>query len=185
MHEITPRCFIMLDITAAIPGSFAIELRVVPVREIGRTLVLATDCKPTSDIESRLTFLLNRKVRFVIRSRDWIESELDAHYRSCDASTEDVTEDQGNSWYWPSWHYLDGDKLVVKASGWEGTSHWTGAAEFPTDHPDRAFWEWLIAIDYYSQELLDDRDITKIKRIWNRFRQRTNAATNKPMNPSG
>jgi hypothetical protein len=175
----------MQDITDTVPGSVAIEMRVFPVREIGRTLVLATDSKPTTEAKSRLIFILNREVRFVIRSREWIEGQLDAHYRTSNESLEDPSESQGISWFWPSWHYIDGDKLVVKASGWEGMTHWTGAHEFPMDHPDREFWEWLITIDYYSKGLLDDREVPKIKRVWNRYRQRTKAATNNPMNPSG
>lgn len=175
----------MLDIKDTIPASVAIELRVVPVREIGSTLILATDSEANTEARSRLAFILNRDVRFVVRSRDWIEAELDAHYRSLCDSIENPSDDNGISWYWPSWHHLKGDKLVVKASGWEGMMHWTGTREFPVDHPDRAFWNWLITIAYYSNGLLDDREIPRIKRIWNRYRRRSATATNNPMDRNG
>lgn len=175
----------MQDITNTVPPSVAIEMRVVPVREIGFTLVLAIDSKPTTEIESRLVYILNRKVRFVVRSHDWIETQLDAHYRDPGEPLEGSTDSEGISWYWPSWHYVEGDKLIVKASGWEGMTHWTGAHEFPSNHPDREFWQWLITVKYYAKGLLDHRQIPKIKRVWRRYRQRTRAATNNPMNPSG
>jgi hypothetical protein len=171
----------MLGIKDTIPASVAIELRVVPVREIGNTLVLATDCKTEKETKTRLVFILNRDVRLVVRSRDWIEAELDAHYRSSGELIENGSEDNRISWYWPSWHYLDGDKLVVKASGWEGMMHWTGAHEFPIDHPDREFWNWLIMIAYYCNGLVDDREIPRIKRVWNRYKRRSATATNNPM----
>jgi hypothetical protein len=174
----------MVDVKDTIPASVAIELRVVPVREIGSTLVLATDCNTETETKSRLVFILNRDVRFVVRSTDWIDAELDAHYRSSGELLGNTSDDNGISWYWPSWHYLDGDKLVVKASGWEGMMHWTGAREFPVNHPDREFWNWLITVDYYSNGLLDDREIPRIKRIWNRYRRRSTAATNKAIHRS-
>jgi len=168
----------MQDITDTVPGSVAIEMRVMPVREIGRTLVLATDSKPSTETESRLILILNRDIRFVVRSHNWIETQLDTHYRTSGEPLEDSVDIQGISWYWPSWHYVEGDKLVVKVSGWEGMTHWTGAHEFPSNHPDRGFWEWLIAIEYYSKGLLEDREIPKIKRVWRRYRRRTKLATN-------
>ncbi len=175
----------MAEIHSTIPFSVAIDLRVVPVREIGSTLVLATDSKTGIEAQNRIEYLLNRDVRFVFRNRQWIESELDAHYRSTEEFDEVETEYDSISWYWPSWHHLNGDKLVVKASGWDGSTHWSGAYEFPADHPDRAFWNWLITIPMYANGLLDDREIPKVKRIWIRYQHRTLQGTNNPMNPSG
>ncbi len=175
----------MQDIANTVPGSVAIEMRVVPVREIGRTLVLAIDTQQATEAQSRLAYILNREIRFVFRSHEWIESQLDTCYRDPGEALEDSMDSEGVSWYWPSWHYIEGDKLVVKASGWEGMTHWTGAHEFSSNHPDREFWNWLITIDYYAKGLLDDRDIPRIKRVWERYRQRTNAATNNPIDRSG
>ena len=115
----------MPDIKDTVPASVAIDMRVVPVREIGRTLVLATDDKIGNEARDRIVFILNREVRFVLRSRDWIEGELDTHYRSPGEFDKIGTDVDGISWYWPSWNYLDGSKLVVKASGWEGSTHWS------------------------------------------------------------
>lgn len=166
------------DITYTVPGSVAIDLRVIPMRELGDTLVLATDTRPTTEKESRLVFILNRAVRFVIRSPDWIDAMLEALYRTSCSRLENPAESQDILWYWPAWHSMDGDKLVVKVSGWEGMTHWTGAESFPMDHPDREFWEWLLQINYYTKGLLDDQEIPKIKRVWRRYTQRTNAAAN-------
>ncbi len=173
-----------MDIYDWLPASVAIELRVVPLRELAGTLILATDSHSLNETRDRVACILNRKVHLVTRSAEWMEGELDSRYRFCDDHYENSTENHSACWYWPSWHCYDGDKLVVKASGWEGTTHWTGAQEFPPDHPDREFWNWLIAIPHYHG-LLTDQEIPKIKRVWNRYRQRTMGATNNPMDRSG
>lgn len=163
----------LMDITSTLPPPIAIEMRVVPVRKIGDTLVLATDCKPAPETIERLVFILSRNVRFVVRSHDWIEEQLEAHYRSSEDSAEIPTEDRCGSSVRPSCHWYDGDKLVVSASGWNGSELWTGAREIAIDHPDREFWNWLITIDYYSKGELNDPEICRIKRIWNRYKRRT------------
>lgn len=174
----------MANINDLLPASVALELRVVPMRELAGTLILATDSQVLDETRDRIAYILNRKVHLVTRSPEWIEGELDSRYRFCDELAENSIENDSVSWYWPSWHYLDGDKLFVKASGWQGMTHWTGAQEFPRDHPDREFWNWLIAIPQYHG-LLADREIPKIKRVWNRYRQRAMTATNNPMDRSG
>ncbi|MCA8987030.1 MAG: hypothetical protein KDA78_05285 [Planctomycetaceae bacterium] len=167
-----------MDITSSVPAPLAMEMRVIPVRESGRTLVLASDCKPAAEAQEKLAFILNREVRFVIRSRSWIDAQLELLYRSAAEQKVNSAEDEGVTWFWPACHYLDGDKLIVKVSGWEGMEHWTGAQEFPLDHPDRAFWNWLITVDHYGKGLLDEREIPKIRRIWNHFRQRKDVRDN-------
>lgn len=161
----------MGNIDEIIPASVALDMGVVPIREIGKTLVLASDAKVTTETRERIAFILNRDVRFVIRSNTWIEAELESRYRYPFDDHVDSDKNDSISWYWTDWHYLDGDKLVVKASGWDGMTHWTGAQEVPVDHPDREFWEWLIRIPQYHG-LLDAREIPRIERIWNRYRQR-------------
>lgn len=176
----------MKNISHTLPASIAIDIRVVPVRELGRTLVVAVDCTPTSETRDRLMYLLNRNVRLVLRDHDWIETQLDAYYRTDHETLEDASDPasdaESHSWYWPSWHSLRGETLVIKASGWEGTTHWTGAYEVSADHPDRAFWEWLIATEYYAKGLLEEREVPKIKRVWKRIHERTQARTSDPKN---
>lgn len=174
----------MENIDDALPASVALEMRFVPVRELAGVLILAADTKVTAENHERIEYILNRKVCFVYRSRDWMEAELDRRYRSGSDANDTSPESCSASWYWPKWHYLDGDTLVVKASGWEGMTHWTGAGEFPVDHPDRAFWDWLVTIPQYGGRL-DERKIPQIKRIWNRYRRRVTQAANPPARPSG
>ena len=161
----------MRELDDIIPASVAIDNRVVPIREIGKTLVLATDESVLPETRERIAFILNRNLRFVVRSHDWIDAELELRYRFPVDDTAHADESDSVCWYWPDWHYVDGDKLVVKTSGWEGMTHWTGAHEFSTDHPDRDFWDWLVEIPQYHG-LLDEREIPKIRRVWNRYRQR-------------
>jgi len=184
-HQNLFRPITMLDINDTVPPSVAIEMRVVPIREIGGKLVLATDGKVGIETRDRIVFILNRDVRFVLRSRDWIDAALDTHYGYRNEPADNDFEIGNISWYWPSWHSRNGETLAVKCSGWNGTTHWSGAHEFPPEHPDREFWEWLISIPQYCNGLLDDREIPKIRRVWNRYRQRTTLATNKPMDRSG
>ena len=174
----------MVDINDLIPASVAIEMRVIPLRELAGVLIIAKDAAVCDETCERVAFILNRKVHFVSRSSDWIEAELDLRFRSCPELLGNANEADTISWYWPSWHYYDEGKLVVKASGWEGMSHWTGAQEFAMDHPDREFWNWLVKIPQY-RGLLDQREIPRIKRIWNRYRQRVLQAANQPMDRSG
>lgn len=174
----------MVGINDTIPASVAIEMRVVPLRELAGTLIIATDAQVLHETLERLSFILNRKVRFVVRSYDWMEAELDCRYRCSPELSGTTTENDTVSWFWPSWHYFDGDKLIVKASGWEGMSRWTGVQEFALDHPDRAFWNWLVKVPQY-REMLDQREIPRIKRIWYRYCKRVMRARNNPKRDFG
>ena len=160
------------DIAAMIPPAFAIAESVVPVREVGDTLVVAISRKPSSDLEGRLQFILNRNVRIVYRSADWLTAKLREFYDHPNTSTANSGEDDKVTWYWPGWHCRTGATLVVKASGWSNGVHWTGEATFPPEHEDYGFWLWLIAIPQHTR-LVDETEIPSIKRIWNRYRLRT------------
>ena len=173
-----------MDIDDSLPASVAVELRVVPLCLLAGTLIVATDSHSLNELRDRVACILNRKVHVVTRSSEWLEKELDSRYRFSDEYDDNSTENYSTCWYWPSWHWFDGDKLVVKASGWDGTTHWTGAQEFPPDHPDREFWNWLVRIPHYHG-LLDEVEIPKIKRVWNRYLRRTMQATNRPLDRSG
>ena len=72
----------MTDINDIIPASVAVEMRVVPLREVAGILILATDVQNFNETRDRIAFILNRNVRIVTRSCDWMEAELDTRYRS-------------------------------------------------------------------------------------------------------
>src|SRR5262249_59324050 len=52
------------------------------------------------------------------------------------------------TWYWPDWSRFDSDgTLHVKASGYQGDSHWTGENVFIPEQPEYGFWWWVLAQD--------------------------------------
>ena len=54
------------------PASVAYENFVVPMRLLADTLIVATATPLTSETQERLQFIMNRCVRGVIRSAEWI-----------------------------------------------------------------------------------------------------------------
>lgn len=157
------------SIAALIPHSVAIENNVVPVREIGTTLVLATSARVTDDTEAKLRFILNRDIRFVFRSANWLTARLHEFYGSDDESrSTDESDTSSICWYWPNWHWFDGTKLVVKCSGWNDSTHWSGCEEFPAHHADYEMWRWIVSVPQYHR-LVDEKEEPRIRRIWNRY----------------
>ena len=148
-----------------VPASVAYDNHIVPLRILADTLVVATATPLTTETQQRLHFILNRNVRGVIRSAEWIavrQHELYGNQPELDET------DAGVTWYWPDWHWYDGDQLNIKCSGWEGSSHWSGCAEFPPDHPDHDMWRWVVTVRQYHR-LVDEKEVPSIRRIWNRY----------------
>ena len=56
----------MRELDDIIPASVSIHNHVIPLREIGRTLVLAIDESVSTDTRERIAFILNRTLRFVV-----------------------------------------------------------------------------------------------------------------------
>jgi type II secretory ATPase GspE/PulE/Tfp pilus assembly ATPase PilB-like protein len=165
----------MSEISDLLPEAIARRERVVPINVLRSTVVLACSQPISQETSDRLSFILNRELRFVLRSDAWIDAELDSRYQQSSSRSEDMSDNWSVSFYWPDWHYLDGTTLVVKASGWSPTSHWTGALILPLAHPDRAFWDWLVRIPTYHR-VLDERELPKIRRIWLRYCRRCGGA---------
>lgn len=161
----------MSDISDLLPEAIARRERVVPINRLRGTVVLACSQPINKETRDRLSFILNRELRFVLRSDAWIDAELDSRYRQDSNLSEDTSDNWSVSFLWPDCHRLDGTTLIVKASGWTQTSHWTGALVLPPEHPDRAFWDWLVKIPLYHR-VLDERELPKIRRIWLRYCRR-------------
>lgn len=152
-----------------VPQSVAEELRVVPLRFLGGVLVFAGPQRlGPNDIE-RLAFILNRRVHCTVRSDKWYDRAMTLLYPSERAASS--SDGHSVSWYWGGWHYWAGETLVVKASGWEGMEHWTGAAEIPPDHADYDLWRWIVNYPLYHR-LIDETEIPAIRRVWRRWQSR-------------
>ena len=152
-----------------VPHSIASELRVVPLRMLGGVLVFAGP-SPLSAIDlERLAFILNRRIHAVVRTDDWYRRAKTLLYPD---DTEPASSPSSTSWYWGGWHGWSGDTLIVKASGWEGMEHWTGAAEFPRDHCDFDLWCWIVDHPIYHR-LIDETEVPAIRRVWKRWLART------------
>ena len=120
-----------------VPASVVYDNHVAPLRILANTLILASAVPLSTETQQRLNFILNCSVRGVIRTAEWIAIRLHELY---DDQPECGGADLGVTWYWPNWSWYDGDQLVVKCTGWEGMSHWTGCQEFPADHADYDMW---------------------------------------------
>jgi len=152
-------------IAELVPASVAYDNHVVPLRILADTLIVASAEPLTTETQQRLHFILNRNVRGVIRSAEWIAIKLHELY---DHQPESDDADTGVTWYWPNWYWYDGDQLNVKCSGWEGMSHWTGCHEFPPDHADYDMWRWIVLVPQYHR-LVDEKEVPGIRRIWHRY----------------
>jgi hypothetical protein len=72
------------------------------------------------------------------------------------------------TWYWPGWHSVDADgTLHVKASGWQGDSHWTGEQAFSPAEPEYDFWRWLVAQKEYHRNV-EESELPAIEEEWSR-----------------
>jgi hypothetical protein len=72
----------------------------------------------------------------------------------------------GITWYWPDWHGVDSDgTLHVKASGWQGGSHWTGEIAIGTEKPEYTFWRWFVGQKEYHR-LVEETELPAIREEW-------------------
>jgi hypothetical protein len=161
----------LVNFSDVVPESVARANDVVPMGTIGTTLVLAGTAKFSDADKEDLEFVLNRRIRIVIRSSDWIQARQAMIY-SCLESDEAASTDPV-TWYWPDWHAFEDDgTLKVKCSGWRSDNvHWNGMHEFPPNHADYAFWRWVVGCKFYHR-LLDERELPAVRRVWNRYQVR-------------
>lgn len=72
-----PRDGILNSPTAAvaelIPACIAFENRGVPLADWNGLLLVGSDSPLTEDVRDKLLFILNRKVRGVVRSPEWVD----------------------------------------------------------------------------------------------------------------
>jgi hypothetical protein len=79
---------------------------------------------------------------------------------------DDFTLGNAITWYWPDWHSIDADgTLRVKASGYDGDSHWSGEQTITPAESDYEFWRWLVAQKEYHR-LVEDSELSAIREVW-------------------
>jgi hypothetical protein len=158
------------DIAPTIPVSVAFDNRIVPVTKLCSVLIVAT-CPPVpDDLVCKLEFILNCRVRLILRSATVIDQAITQLYG--EDQHEVIDFQPVVAWYWPDFHSFETDgTIVIKMSGWDAESHWTGAAEFKLSDPDYAFWKWVVALRQYHR-LVDEAEVPSIKRIWRRYLSR-------------
>jgi hypothetical protein len=50
------------------------------------------------------------------------------------------------TFYYPGASSVERDgSIIMRATGWEGTEHWTGAHKVKADAPDIGFWQWMVS----------------------------------------
>jgi hypothetical protein len=75
-------------------------------------------------------------------------------------------------WYWPEWHSVDSDgTLHVKASGWQGGSHWSGETAISPEKTEYEFWRWFVTQKEYHR-LVEKHELPIIREEWVRLSSR-------------
>ena len=81
---------------------------------------------------------------------------------------DEFTAGDAITWYWPDWHSVDSDgTLHVKASGYQGGSHWTGDRAISPAEPEYDFWRWVVAQKEYHR-LVEESELPAIREEWSR-----------------
>ena len=162
------------EIQATLPESIAREDLCVPILRIGSTLLIATPNPHAEYLGEKLTFLLEQPVRLIARDTNWIQSKIDAAY-SANMGSENEPQPAVSTLYWALCNWHDGSSLCIATSGIrtspQSYCHWSGSIEFAIDHPDRDFWDWVVAKDAFKR-ILTEKDLIAIRRIWHRIIRR-------------
>ena len=76
-----------------------------------------------------------------------------------------VVEPTDSTWHWREWHQFDATgNLAMKVSGWTADGvRWSGQLECPTDHPDYAFWRWVLFQSGCTSDLIDDAELAELR----------------------
>lgn len=74
-------------------------------------------------------------------------------------------EPTDSTWYWREWHSFDeAGTLFMKMSGWQADGvRWSGEMERQVDHPDYAFWLWLLNESGCTKDLISDTDLDELR----------------------
>jgi hypothetical protein len=150
-------------------ASLACYYGIAPMRLLGDVLIVATALPLTEEAETCVRFIVGREVRYVIRSPEYIAARQRELYGQEPESGDDSDH---ITWYWPHWHWFDGNELHIKCSGWDDDgTHWSGCQVFASDHPDYEMWRWIISIRSFRR-LLEESEMVGIRRIWTRYLSR-------------
>ena len=159
-----------------LPESVARENRCVAMFELGQTLVVGRDVISDQETIDKLRFILNRPIRMIRRTADWVAARIDVLYSNPSPESQTADEEDSVTWYWPAWYSFEPGTLKVKCSGWIGMTHWTGCHPVRYDDPDIDFWIWFVKQKYYGR-LVKESEIPKIQRIWRRYLKRCGKAS--------
>jgi hypothetical protein len=147
----------------------------LPVEQLPAAWVSGEEDQEVVEYLRRSHFSLGQRLEFVSKEVSRIQGSVGTV--SCPqcqvgwlhVSPEDwdeFTASDAISWYRPHWHGLDTDgTLHVKASGWQGGSHWTGELAIKPAQPDYKFWRWLVAQKEYHR-LVEESELPAIREQW-------------------
>jgi hypothetical protein len=76
-----------------------------------------------------------------------------------------VAEPTDLSWYWRPLHAFDASgNLSMRRSGWRADGvRWSGEFSCPVDHPDYAFWRWVLLESGGTEDLIGDAELSKLR----------------------
>jgi hypothetical protein len=82
-----------------------------------------------------------------------------------------MTDSKHITFYYPGASSVQSDgSIMMRATGWEGDEHWTGAHRVKADAPDFAFWQWLISQKqrWVGLRFVSSEDLPKIREEYER-----------------
>ena len=70
-----------------------------------------------------------------------------------------------STWYWRMAHSFDtAGNLAMPVSGYLADgAHWSGRMECPADHPDHAFWRWLLTVSGCTSDLIGEAELAELR----------------------
>jgi hypothetical protein len=76
-----------------------------------------------------------------------------------------VVEPTDATWYWRADHSFDASgNLSMPVSGWQADGvRWSGGFLCPVDHPDYAFWRWVLSESGYTSALIGDKELAELR----------------------
>lgn len=76
-----------------------------------------------------------------------------------------VVEPTNSTWHWRADHSFDAEgNLSMPMSGWTADGvQWSGAFACPVDHPDHAFWRWVLFESGCTSDLIGDAELADLR----------------------
>jgi hypothetical protein len=157
------------EVAELVSLAFARDAGIFPLDCSESVITFAVEAPLSDELRTLYRFIFNRAVREVVHPRAAIQEAIARQLRGY--VPKEGEDETSVGWVWPAWYRAEEDgTLLIKSSGWDNGSHWTGAREIRSDAPDFAFWAWLTTQKEYAR-LVDERELPEIYARWECLRR--------------